>query len=540
MILYTGTIFHFSLGMHGMLLEITLAIIFAKIFNVLFEKLKQPGVIGEIIAGIILGPALIGSLSGASFSLFGTSLFHFTLDLTSSEFKEIAFIGVIFLLFIVGLETNIGDLKKTRKSGFSAGIFAVIIPFVAGCTFGFFFSMSVIQCMAIGTIMLATSTTIAIRLLSDMDMLSTRVGLTLHTAVIVNDILAIIVFAVVFGQGNSFVLLLQILFFFLLTVSVGFLLIWYTVHRKTTRKAPIIILTSSLVICFLFAAFAENLGLTAIIGAFIAGLFIRKTPQAGMIADYIKTIGYAFFIPLFFVGVGASFDFMYLLHSSQLQSLLLFIIVFVFFGLSSNFLGGAVGARLAGLSRRESISVGIGMMPVMGVALIIVTTGIDHGIFGESTGLVANQIRTATLLLIIISAFLTPPLLKKSMTSPLLKMIGKTKTKLSAYAHPHCPECFTALRLDPTTNEWYCDTCQKIMKIQKKIPASPLKGQEKPDIYIKYIIGAGTIALCAVFIQSSPTMAPVEKISAVIGILIGTTLGFYLVNYLFSNRKITI
>ena len=523
--------------MHGMLLEITLAIIFAKIFNVLFEKMKQPGVIGEIIAGIVLGPVLIGSLSGTSLSLFGASVFKFNLHLTSPEFKEIAFIGVVFLLFIVGLETNTGDLKKTRKAGFFVGIFGVIVPFFGGCIFGFLFGMDAIQSMAVGAIMLATSATIAIRILADMDLLSTRVGLTLHTAVVLNDIFAIIVFAVVFGKENSLVLLLQILFFFILTIGAGFLLVRYTAHKKATRKAPIIILTSGLVICFLFAAFAENMGLTAIIGAFIAGLFIRKTPQAGVLSDYIKTIGYAFFIPLFFVSVGASFDFMYLLHSNQLESLLIFIILFVLFGILGNFLGGSLGARLSGLSKRESISVGIGMMPVMGVALIIVTTGIDHGIFGDPTGVVANQIRTATLLLIIISALLAPPLLKKSMAPPLLKMIGKTKTKLSLYTHPHCPECFSPLRLNPQNNEWYCDTCQRNVKIYKKHLKPAAYGKEKTDKYIKYIIGAGTILLCGYVIQTSASMAPFEKISAIIGIFLGTTLGFLTVKYLFSNQK---
>ncbi len=520
-----------------MLLEITLAIIFAKFFNILFEKIKQPGVIGEIIAGIVLGPSLLGVLSGSTITLFGSTVFHFSLDLTSPEFKEIAFIGVIFLLFIVGLETNTGDLKKTRKAGFFVGIFGVMIPFLAGSLFGILFGMDIIQSMAVGAILLATSATIAIRILADMDMLSTRVGLTLHTAVVVNDILAIIVFALVFGTENSLVLLLQILLFFILTIGIGIILVRYTVHKKSTRKAPIIIITSGLVICFLFAAFAENMGLTALIGAFIAGLFIRKTPQAGILADYIKTIGYAFFIPLFFVSVGAGFDFLNLLASSNLGSLLFFIITFLFFGIIANFLGGCLGARCSGLSRRESISVGFGMMPIMGVALIIVTTGIDRGIFGNPAGILANQIRTATLLLIIISTILTPPLLKRSMAPSLLKRIGKTKTKLSLYTHPHCPECFTALRLNLDTDEWYCDDCQRFIKINKKIPKPSSKRGEKTDRHIKYFIGAGTILLCGYVIQSSLNMTDVEKLSAIIGIFLGTTLAFLTIRLLFSTKK---
>jgi Kef-type K+ transport system membrane component KefB len=523
--------------MRWMLFEITLAIIFAKIFNIIFEKIKQPGVIGEIIAGIILGPSLLGAFSGMSLNLFGSPVYNFSLNLTSPEFKELAFIGVIFLLFIVGLETNTADLKKNRKAGFSVGVFGVIIPFIAGCLFGLLFGMEIIQSMAVGAIFLATSTTIAIRLLADMDMLSTRIGLTLHTAIVLNDIFAIIVFALVFGTGNSFVLLLQILLFFILTVGIGIILVRYTVHKKSTRKAPIIIITFGLMICFLFAAFAENMGLTAIIGAFIAGLFIRKTPQANVLADYIKTIGYAFFIPLFFVSVGASFDFLYLINSSNIGSLLFFITVFILFGITSNFLGGWLGARSAGLSRKESMTLGIGMMPIMGVALIIVSTGIDRGIFGVSSGILANQVRTATLFLIVISVLITPPLLKRSMTSPLQKKIGKTKTKLSLYTHPHCPDCFTALRLDGETQQWFCDDCQRFMKIHKKPFRSTKKEKEKTDRYIKYIIGAGTILLCGYVIKDSASMTDVEKLSALIGIFLGTTLAFLTIRLMFSGKK---
>lgn len=520
-----------------MLLEIAVAIIFAKVFSTVFEKIKQPGVIGEILAGIFLGPCCIGLLSGSSITLFSTSLFRFNLDLTSPEFKEIAFIGAVFLLFIVGLETNLSDLKKTRKAGLCVGIFGIFIPFLFGCIVGTVFHLSLIQSMAIGTIFLATSTTIAIRILSDMDLLASRVGLTLRTALVVNDVLAMVFFALVFGGRNSLVLLIQITLFFLITIVAGFLVVHYALKRNTKRHAPIIVLTSGLGICFLFATFADSMGLTAIIGAFLAGIIIKKTPQAGVLAEYIKTIGYAFFVPLFFVWVGASFNFLSVFRSNQLTSLLLFCAAFIVFAMLGNFLGSSIGARLSGMKRREAISVGIGMMPVMGVALIIVSTGIERGIFGDPNSFLANQIKTATLFLIFTSCLLTPLFLKRSMGSPLLKTLGKTKTKLAFYHHPHCSECFSPLRLDPGTNKWYCDTCQSYREIHKKIPTHGLQGKEKTGKYIKYVIGAGTILLCGYVIQSSGDMGAFEKISAIIGIFIGTTLGFLTVKYLFSNPQ---
>jgi Kef-type K+ transport system membrane component KefB len=517
-----------------MLLEITLAIVFAKIFSIIFEKIKQPGVIGEILAGVLLGPCVIGLFSGSSISLSNTQLFQFTLDLTSSEFKQIAFIGAVFLLFIAGLETNLSDLKKTKKTGLGVGIFGVITPFLFGCFVGTIFNFSLIQSMAIGTIFLATSTTIAIRVLSDMDLLSSRVGLTLRTALVVNDVLAMVFFALVFGVGNSLILLLQISLFFILTILIGFLVVRYTARKNTKRHAPIIVLTSGLGLCFLFAAFAENMGLTAIIGAFIAGIFVKKTPQAGMIADYIKTIGYAFFVPLFFVWVGASFNFLQLFQSDKVTSILIFCAAFIIFAMLGNFLGSSLGARIGGFKRRESISVGFGMMPVMGVALIIVSTGIERGIFGDPTGFLANQVHTATLFLIFTSCFVSPFLFKRSMGSHLYKKSGKTKTKLSSYHHPHCSECFSALRLNPVNNNWYCDTCGEYREIHKKAPSH---ATGKMDRNIKYIIGAGTILLCGYVIQTSVSMSVFEKISAIIGILLGTTLAFFALKFLFSTQR---
>jgi hypothetical protein len=178
-----------------------------------------------------------------------------------------------------------------------------------------------------------------------------------------------------------------------------------------------------------------------------------------------------------------------------MTSLLLFCAAFIVFAMLGNFLGSSFGARISGLKRREAISVGIGMMPVMGVALIIVSTGIERGVFGDPGGFLANQVRTATLFLIFTSCFLTPLFLKRSFTSPLFKQIGKGKTKPSFYHHPHCTECFSALRLDPTTNKWYCDACQGYTEIRKKVPMRTLNREEKTDKYVKYVIGAGTI-LC--------------------------------------------
>jgi Kef-type K+ transport system membrane component KefB len=520
----------------SMLLEITVAIVFAKILSTLLEKIKQPGVIGEILAGVILGPCCIGLLSGSKLMILNTSFFDFKLDLASPEFKQIAFIGSVFLLFIIGMETNLGDLKQTKKAGLGVGIFGIIVPFLFGCMIGFVFHLTLIQCMAIGTIFLATSTTIAVRILSDIDALASRVGLTLRTALVINDVLAVVFFALVFGVGNSLVLLLQISVFFALTIIIGLLLVRFATKSNGKRHTPTIVLTSGLGICFLFAAFAENMGLTAIIGAFIAGIFINKTPQAGIISDYIKTIGYAFFIPLFFVWVGASFNFLAIFTSNQLTSTLIFCAAFVVFAMLGNFLGSSFGARIAGMKRKEAVSIGIGMMPVMGVALIIVSTGIDRGVFGAPGGMLAAQIKTATLFLIFTSCFVSPVLLKRSMGSSLFKRMGKTKTKPMFYNHPHCPTCNFALRLVPEPNQWYCDYCQKAVIPEKSARIRRYKTNGITDKQMQYIIGAVTIVICGLALQNMVSSDFSERLSALIGIVIGTTIAFLTIKYLFIKK----
>ncbi len=415
-----------------MLLEIAITLIMAKILNFIFEKCNQPGVVGEIVAGIILGPCCIGYFSGSTINLFGTTLFEFNFNLNTPEFKELAFIGIIFLLFIIGMDTNISDLKRSGKSGILSGIFGIIIPFSLGFVIGLAFNLSILMCMGIGAIFFASSVTISMRILSDMDKLSTRVGLTLQMAGIVNDIFGLILFSLIIGQGHPVVYVLKIFIFMLFILIVGYLIIKYSIRKGITRQTTMLVLPLALIICFLFAAFAEDMGLAAIIGAFVAGLIIRKTPQGGMVNNYIKTIAYTMFIPLFFVWVGASFNFFNLFSTSDFFPYLLFIIFFILLGLLGNTLGATIGSKISGLSNKESLSIGIGMMPIMGMALIIVSTEVERGIFGDPSGTFSQQIKTATILLIIVSSLITPHLLKKSMNKPFISNNNK-KEKLNKF-----------------------------------------------------------------------------------------------------------
>lgn len=383
-----------------MLLEIGLALLVARLFYYLFERIKQPAVIGEIITGIILGP-YIGGLIGISV---------LSAD-TAQILGGLASIGIILLLFISGLEIGVDELKGVGREGIitasSGALFAFVFGYIAGKVLG----LDSIESIAIGNIMVATSVGITVRTLLDIDKLHTKVGKLILTAAVLDDVLGIIFLSVTLGTGESilnflpfdktFTLLISIssffLLFFILSIAVSNL-------KKYQIFTPRFMLTISISIALIFAAIAKSLGLAAIVGSFFAGLLISKLPYKDRILDSVRLISDTFFVPLFFVWIGASFDF------GALGGLGVLATIFIPIALIGKIAGCSIGSIISGYRGREALSVGIGMMPRMEVALVIVTTEITMNIFKDPS--TAHQILAATVLLVIVSSLITPPLLK--------------------------------------------------------------------------------------------------------------------------------
>jgi Kef-type K+ transport system membrane component KefB len=377
--------------------------LFAKILGYLFEKIKQPVVIGEILAGVLLGSFVLGKLSGADFSIAGYSFCLTVPDFTSSSFETFGFIGIIMLLFIAGLETDVKEIKKTEKVGFSTAIFGAILPFTFGFFVGQFFGFSLHASLAAGTIFVATSIGVTARTFMDIHALNTDVGTTVLSAAVLDDIIGIFILAVVLGTGSPAFLALKIMIFFLITLYVGLRVISKVIGGFEKIRTPKILITASLVICFVFAVFASEMGLAAVTGAFVAGLIIGTTIQSKKIVDDVKTISYTFFIPLFFVWVGASIDLSVIKDVGPLA------LLFIPLAIVGKIIGCGAGSKLGGLTSRKALTVGVGMIPRMEVALIVVTTAIAQGIF---TGALAHQILAVTVLLVCVTTFLAPILIK--------------------------------------------------------------------------------------------------------------------------------
>lgn len=367
-----------------MLLEIGIALLLAKLVGLAFEKIKQPAVIGEILAGIMMGPFIAG---------------YFGLNYLSDVTEGLAHIGIILLLFISGLETGIDELRAVGKNGFITSLFDVSIAFFFGCLAGYILGYDLKVSIAIGNILVATSVGITVRTLMEMHALHTKVGELILTVAVLDDVLGIIVLSITLGHGASSSLI-KITIFFILFIILLFLI---DKIKEIKLHIPRFALTLSLSFALIFSAFAKSLGLAAITGSFFAGLIFSKLPQRRRITDFIRQIGEIFFIPLFFVWVGASFDF------SAIKEIGSLVALFIPMALIGKIIGCSAGAKICGFTARDAFAVGIGMMPRMEVALVVVTTEITMGIFNET---LAHQVLASTILLVIISSFITPILLK--------------------------------------------------------------------------------------------------------------------------------
>ena len=375
-----------------LLFELGIALLLAKILGYGMEKLKQPAVIGEIFAGIIVGPFVLGNLLNL----------NFVAPSIDAETEAIARIGIILLLFLSGVETGVGEIKNAGKSGIITSLFDVSVAFIFGYVVGSLMGYDVLHSIAIGNIFTATSVGITVRTLMDMGALRTNVGNLILTVAVLDDILGIVVLSITLGKGSIEMLFVKVTIFFLI-----FFILLATLYRlqkfHIRHMIPKFALTASLAFCFIFSALALSLGLAAITGSFFAGLLISVLPQRSRITDFVRQIGDVFFIPLFFVWVGASFDF------SALGGVGSLILYFIPFALAGKIIGCSMGAKVNGFKWRDALAVGVGMMPRMEVALIVVTTEISMGIWSKT---LAHQILAATILLVIISSLITPFILK--------------------------------------------------------------------------------------------------------------------------------
>ena len=374
--------------------DLAIIILAAKFMGLVAKKCRIPAVAGEIVAGLIIGPCLLGWVAPSDF------------------ISQMAEIGVILIMFSAGLETNLKELKKTGVKALVIACFGVAVPLVGGALlYALFYgaegpgSESFFRALFIGCIMTATSVSITVESLKEMGHLQGTIGQTILSAAIIDDVIGIIVLTFVLGMkdpaNNPGIVILKTVAFLVLALLFG--IVFYQIFKKIdaryphTRRIPII----GLGLCFILSYIAEKyFGIADITGAYIAGIILCNVRDAEYIDRKVSINSYMIFAPIFFVGIGLKTDF-----SHIVVDMMLFSVLFVLVACLGKIIGCGIISKCMRFGWADSLKIGVGMMTRGEVALIITNKGMNLGIIDSSYF-------TAVILLIIVSSISVPIILK--------------------------------------------------------------------------------------------------------------------------------
>lgn len=399
----------------NILLYLALILLATKATGILTRILGLPQVVGMVLAGLIIGPAIFSQIDAIPFNgIINPSLIEMDV------LKSFSQIGVVLILFSSGLET---DTKELAKSGFAATMIAlagVLVPIGLGTLITALFMGGIetlkdhdtlMNALFVGCILSATSVGITVETLRELGKLKSKVGTTILSAAIIDDVIGIIALSIITslnGDGSVGKTLFMAAGFFALGIGIGFpikyLFVWICKRYPHSHRTSIF----ALAVCFLYSYVAETFfGIAAITGAFLAGIMLSGLKDTDYVDKNILTNGYMIFSPLFFAYIGISADF-----SAFKPSDLVFGLVFVTVGILGKIIGCGCVGKLCRYNLRDSTTIGCGMIARGEVALAVYTTGhslIKHAADGTLTGV--NPL-VATIMLIVISSVLCPVLLK--------------------------------------------------------------------------------------------------------------------------------
>lgn len=374
--------------------SLAIIIVSAKCFGILARKLHAPQVVGEIVAGLIIGPSVLGLVNQNDFIVI------------------MAEIGVILLMFSAGLETNLQDMLKTGPIAFFIACAGVIVPLVGGyLLYSLFYGFSpagsdnFYKAIFMGVIITATSVSITVQTLRELGHLKGKVGTTILNAAIIDDVIGIIVLTFVIALKNPNVNPMKVVsntvLFFVFSLIIG--LITYYIFKQLDSKYPHRrrIPIFGLAFCMAMAYLAEkHFGIADITGAYIAGIILCNIQDSNYIAEKMDISSYMIFGPVFFASIGLKTSIDYFS-----PSLLLYSILFIVVALLTKIIGCGLMAKLFKFNNKDSIRIGVGMMIRGEVALIISQKGL-------SVGLLEPAFFTPVILLIIFSSIVTPIVMK--------------------------------------------------------------------------------------------------------------------------------
>lgn len=373
------------------LLNIAIILIATKVLGIMTKKFSMPQVVGALLAGLILGPAMLGMI-------------------TETEFlNHVAEIGVIALMFTAGLETDIRELKKSGKSAFVIAICGVLVSLLGGFLLAEIFNAgaeNLLENIFIGIVLMATSVSITVETLREMGKLSTKSGNAILGAALIDDIIGIVALTIITSLANPTVsismVIFKILAFFVLSGVVGVFL--HKLIKKLTdgdgndkRRYAVL----SFAMCLLFAYTAEHFfGVADITGAYIAGLIWSNTSRCTYVTSKCETVSYMFFSPVFFANIGVK-----VVLPEMTGKIILFSVLLILLSIVSKVAGCGLGAKLCRYSNSDATKIGVGMICRGEVTLIVCTKGI-------SLGLMDPKFSGPIILMVVATAMITPIFLK--------------------------------------------------------------------------------------------------------------------------------
>lgn len=390
--------------MEKTLISIVLILVSTRLGGLVSRKLKMPEVLGALIAGVVIGPVVL-------------NLVHFTDDI-----RLLSNLGVIMLMFLAGLETNVEEFKKAGLTSFGIAIAGIVVPLVLGTLGAYMFFDDFWENVFVGVILTATSVSITVETLKELGKLNTKAGVNILGAAVIDDVLGLILISVVLAVSQTsgadsatggaipiIFVLLRILLFCVVSAA-GLILLPRLINRVLEWKKPSKVMLSFAIAFALFMAYiAEELGIAAITGAYICGLMLSMVSHKEYLEKNIKSISSGFLSLIFFASVGIEAQ----INGLNSKVIMITAVMFVV-AVLGKFVGCGAAARVLKLSRSESLQIGAGMISRGEVAIITANIGLQKGIISE-------EIFLPTIIVVILTTVITPVLLKMTFSHRLEK-----------------------------------------------------------------------------------------------------------------------
>ncbi len=390
---------------------IALLILVAKGLGGLSARVRLPVVLGELLAGVILGPTILNIWRFAWFSAPAQVVGDGPVSL-AAIFKVLAQLGVVVLMFLAGLETDVAMMKTAVGPAFWAACGGVILPLAGGSVLGRAAGFGWSEAIFVGTILTATSVSITAQTLMNLDKLRSKVGSTILGAAVIDDVLGLLVLSFViaverhFGpsQGPNWISIgktgIRMVLFSLFALRLGPRFIRFVFKQTRHFHGPHTAVAAALAVAFLFAFLADfGGGMAAITGAYLAGLFVAATPAHGEVIRELRPMTNSFFGPLFFASIGLE------INGRALGGRLGFFFLILTVAILGKVLGCGLGAWVNGYTGRDSLAVGVGMIPRGEVGLITAS-------IGWGAALVSSQVYSLVVVLVLVTTLITPILLR--------------------------------------------------------------------------------------------------------------------------------